>query len=89
MICAKLSIYSMTNISRPEFITSGDPNFPGKVQCLDNKVVCSRYTSNDNTLCVDDINDCPVTDIRIVPSTNSLPSTAPGVPQYTYFNIDG
>lgn len=46
----------MSNISRPEFFTSGDPNVPGKVRCLDNKIVCSQYTSNDNTLCVDDIN---------------------------------
>lgn len=48
-------------------MTSGDRNIGGKVRCLDNKFVCSRFTSNDNTLCVDDFNDCPVTDIRVVP----------------------
>lgn len=80
MICAKLGLFNMTSISRPEFVTSGNPKVPGKVRCLDEKVVCSQFTSNDNTLCVDDIKDCPVTDVRVVPSANSLPSLAIGVP---------
>lgn len=84
-MCVKYSKKSYISYDRPKLSyreqkdqgSSNVTSTPIAICNKDTQKPCSTFTSIHNTICVDDLNECPITDIKIVPSAVARPVVDP------------